>query len=301
MENNERPPYIDRRAFAARTVGAAALAVVSFQRNLFAGASMVLPDGPTGHNMMVVGQKTVYLSHLPMFDKLNPQKTQFATPHRFQVLLEASLTGPSSKPDDTYFKDRAANPTVRMYTLSPEPFVLSTLFLPTIETATRRSFKAGMFRGHLERTGSANILQNVTVTVRRVIHAHEFGVKDVRPAQLEYVLFGKGDELFLSHFISAPPDFDQIVPVKVTGRTFTEQELNQGPRITIPDRKNTSVQRLMEKTDVAAVAKIGKGAGMPIQIQAARELYFEDGELLIPPKFPQTAEEKKAGFTEEMR
>jgi hypothetical protein len=301
MENNERPPHIDRRAFAARTVGAAALAVVSFQRNLFAGASIVLPDAPTGHNMMVVGQKTVYLSHLPMFDKLNPQKTQFATPHRFQVLLEASLTGPSSKPDDTYFKDRAANPTVRMYTLSPEPFVLSTLFLPTIETATRRSFKAGMFRGHLERTGSANILQNVTVTVRRVIHAHEFGVKDVRPAQLEYVLFGKGDELFLSHFISAPPDFDQIVPVKVTGRTFTEQELNQGPRITIPDRKNTSVQRLMEKTDVAAVAKIGKGAGMPIQIQAARELYFEDGELLIPPKFPQTAEEKKAGFTEEMR
>ena len=301
MENNEHPPHIDRRAFAARTVGAAALAAVAFQRNLFAGAGLLLPDAPTGHNMMVVGQRTVYLSHLPMFDKLNSQKTQFATPHRFQVLLEASFTGPSSKPDDTYFKDRAANPAVRMYTLSPEPFVLSTLFQPTIAAPARRSFKAAVFRGHLERTGSANIVQNVTVTVRRVIHAHEFGVKDVKPAQLEYVLFGKGDELFLSHFISAPPDFDQIVPVKVAGRTFTEQELNQGPRITIPGRKNTSVERLTEKADVAGVAKIGTAAGVPIQIQAARELYFEDGELFIPPRFPQTAEEKKAGFTEEMR
>jgi hypothetical protein len=215
--------------------------------------------------------------------------------------MEASLTAPSGNPQQTYFADRQAHPMTRMYTLFPEPFVLSSLFLPTPQTATRRSFRAvTIFRGHGERMGRAKILENVTVTVQRVIHARQFGVNDKKQVQLEYILFGKGDELFLSHFISAPPDFDQILPVTVTGRTFTAQELNQGLRVSIPSRMNTSVQRLMQGDSVAADAKIGTSPSVKIQMKAARELYFEDGELMVPPKFPQTAEEKKAGFSEEM-
>lgn len=301
MANNEHGSHFQRREFLACTFRAAvAFGAVSVGRNPLAAAGVLLPDSPTTHNMMVVGQKTIYLSHLPMFEKLNSEKTEFATPHRFQVLMEASFTAPSANPQQAYFTDRKNNPRTRMYTLSPEPFALSNLFLPTPQTATVRTFMADVFRGHLER-GGRKILPNVKVTVQRVIHAHQFGVKDIKPAKLEYVLFGKGDELFLSHFISVPPDFDQILPVTLTGRTFTEQELSQGPRITIPGRMNTFVQRLMVGDAVAAEAKIGTIAGVKVQVKAAKELYFEDGELMIPPRFPQTAEEKNAGFTEEMQ
>ena len=47
-------------------------------------------------------------------------------------------------------------------------------------------------------------------------------------------MFGKGDELFLAHLITRPPDFDQILSVKVSGHAFTDAELGQGVRIISP-------------------------------------------------------------------
>jgi hypothetical protein len=49
-------------------------------------------DAKNTHNMMVVGTKTVYISHLPMFDAVNTEGTDFTSPHRRQVILEATFT-----------------------------------------------------------------------------------------------------------------------------------------------------------------------------------------------------------------
>ena len=51
------------------------------------GADGAHHDSPNIHNMMVVGQESVFLSHLPMFEALNKDKTEYQTPHRYQVLL----------------------------------------------------------------------------------------------------------------------------------------------------------------------------------------------------------------------
>jgi hypothetical protein len=47
-------------------------------------------DAPNTHNMLVFGEQAVFLSHLPMFGALNKTKTGFRSPHRYQVILEAT-------------------------------------------------------------------------------------------------------------------------------------------------------------------------------------------------------------------
>ena len=298
----EERDHATRRDFMGRAVGVAgALGAALPTRDAFAAQNSLVTDSPATHNMMVFGQSTMFLSHLPMFNKLNAQKTDYATPHRFQVILEASLTAPSGVPQQVYFEDRRSHPETRMYTLRPELFVLDTLFPPDATSEPLRSFPAqGVFRGHLERTGNVQILTGVIVSVQRVIYSHKFAVNDKRAAQLEYIVFGKGDELFAAHLITSPPDFDQILPVRITGRTFTAEELNLGVRISIPSRKNAATARLNRQDRVEGQAKAGVTPVAQVQVEAARELYFEEGELTIPPRFNQTAEEKRAGFTEEM-
>ena len=74
--------------------------------------------GPTDfHGMLVVGEETVYLSHLPMFD--HPH-------HAFQAILEATLTDEGGDPRAVYADDRKQTRT-KVYTLAPEEFFLPDL------------------------------------------------------------------------------------------------------------------------------------------------------------------------------
>lgn len=76
---------------------------------------------------------------------------------------------------------------------------------------------------------------------------------------LEYLLFGKGQELFLAHQIAAPPDFDQVLSVKLDGHPFTDDELAKGVIVAFPGKKNTVAGRL--KAQQRAEGEVTLGAG----------------------------------------
>ena len=124
-------------------------------------------DLPNTHNMMLVGEGAAFLSHLPMFRRdesvpeLNDAKTEYTSPHRFQVILEAVFTREGKDVTATYFSDREKNPKVNMYTVEPAEFVLSRLFTPDSPNPTLRSFRGTVFRGHLERQPNQRILPDV--------------------------------------------------------------------------------------------------------------------------------------------
>jgi hypothetical protein len=241
------------------------------------------------HNMMVVGQQAIYLSHLPMFD----------SEHRFQVILEATLAKGGQSVSKVYVDDRRGHPDVRMYTLKPrDVFVLPRLF--GTNPPPRRSFRGTLFRGHLERDGvQLDRLTGVEVTIKRVIYAQEIGATTqiTRSDTLDYILFGAGAELFLAHRIAQPPDFDQIVGVKVSGHAFTSEELTRGVSIKIPDRGNTPDRRLRAKDKVAAQGHVtGAHMFLPLTVEVTAEFYLEEGELASPATFDQTPLEKAAGF-----
>jgi len=245
------------------------------------------PDHNCGaHNMMLVGEKAVYLSHLPMF----------GMPHQFQVILEATFEKGGKPLSATYLTDRTQHPKVKMYTVAPaEMFVLPRMW--ATDASRRTAFGATVFRGHLERGGEEiKGLTGVDVKIRRVIYARELPTAK-RDEKLSYILFGDGKELFVAHQLSQSPDFDQIVAVEVEGHALTPAELARGVTITIPGRDNQVATRLKEGETATAQQQVA-GAAQPfdVRLRAKRELYFEEGELMQSPSFDSTAEEAKAGF-----
>jgi len=246
-------------------------------------------DDPATHNMLVVGEKTVYLYHLPMFQ----EEGKPPMPHRYQAILEVTFAKQKG-----YLKDRREHPTTKIYTLNPEEFVLPQFVSPGSQHKPLRSFKANtIFRGHLERDDSVPILKEVDVRVKRVIHFQEFDPKARKPPMLEYLLLGKGPELIMAHLITAPPDFDQILTVKITEHAFTNEELAKGVPVVFPATTNATASRLREKQQVAGEITVGNApAPKKIQVEVTREIYFEEGELRVPPDFNTTSAEKQAGF-----
>jgi hypothetical protein len=240
------------------------------------------------HNMMVIGEKSVYLSHLPMFME----------PHNFQVILEATFTSGGRNVQELYTKDRQTHPQTKMYSLSPtDSFELTALFTPT--PPPRKSFKGTVIRGHLERKGNAVIrgLSNVDVSIKRVVYAQELGEGFDKSDTLRYFLFGTRQELFLAHVVAAPPDFDQLLSVKIKNPP-TDEELKRGVSVEMLDRPNIATRRLREGEKVTARGHVtGAHQFLQLEIQAVTEFYFEEGELAtMDGSLAPTPEERKSGF-----
>jgi len=115
--DKHRDPLKDRREFLRRSATAAAglgfLSLGLQAQPLLTGRSPVatlpLLDQPGTHNMLVVGEQTVYLSHLPMFAGFNRRRTDFVSPHRYQVILEATFTDGTNNLTDVYTADRKSH------------------------------------------------------------------------------------------------------------------------------------------------------------------------------------------------
>jgi len=254
-------------------------------------------DFPATHNMLVVGHDSIFLSHLPMFEGMNETKSAFASAHRYQVILQAELSRNGKSVGELYAKDRRGNPGVKMYTLQPEEFVLSRLFTPDAQPKLN-SFKGMVFRGHLERGGQPiDGLTDVSINIKKVVHARMFNPTEGKPDKLTYILFGAGQELFLAHHIAKPPDFDQVLSIKVDGHEVTAEELNRGVEVVFSDRQNVASQRLREGDALSGRGQVtGAHQFVDLRIKAEVELYFEEGELFTSPTMKQTPEEKKSGF-----
>ncbi len=114
---------------------------------------------------------------------------------------------------------------------------------------------------------------------------------------MEYLLFGKGQELFLAHLITVPPDFDQVLSIKVINHQFNDEELAKGIKVVFAGSINSSSARLKEKQQADGEIRVSDNlTSQKIHAVVTREFYFEEGELSIPAKFETTPEEKKGGF-----
>ncbi|MGH8067362.1 MAG: hypothetical protein ACRERE_19450 [Candidatus Entotheonellia bacterium] len=275
------------------TLGSACLLMLLLEANAAPNVNCDKPRHPHPdcgvHNMMVIGEKTIFLSHLPMFQ----------SEHRFQVIMEANVRKDGNSLDGVYAQDRASHSQTKMYTLAPkEIFLLAQVFPGDDRLPRRNTFQGTVFRGHLERGGSPiKGLTDIEVDLTRVVYARELQPDERKSAKLEYILFGRGPELFLAHRITQAPDFDHIVAVKIEAPGFTEAELHRGLMVMIPDRENSAAQRLKANEIVAAQGHVtGAHQFVPLQIEIGVEYYFEEGELSSPASMHQTPLEQAAGF-----
>lgn len=233
------------------------------------------------HGMLLIGEETVYVSHLPMFT---------APPHRYQAILEVTFAAEEGTPHDEYVRDRRESGE-SLYTLVPHNrFVFPELISTTAEQPARQSFPASIYRGHFER-GGVEIL-DVVVTVTRTVHFHELDPDAEALLELEYFLFGKGQELFLAHLITGPPDFDQLLAVKQIDQDFSDEELAEGVRITFPNSEPMLMNSIADRLN----ANQRIMANNNLTIETGEEIFFEESELRVPDFFGQTQAEMRAGF-----
>ena len=226
-------------------------------------------EQPMSHHMVVFGHESVFMSHLAMFS---------VPEHAYQVILEAELTGTGSDPQQIFQQDWAGHPKVAFYTFAPKPFVLSDL-LPTADQPPKATtFSGDLWRNHLEqkKTHPVEIASGVTVNVKNIVCGRRFDVSAPPLSQLEYILFGRGQEVFLAHLITRPPDFDQLIQVTVTP-AFSDDDLSRGHIVTVDGRGNTEDQRIQPSGQASVAATVDTGTtSISMQIDPGTEFYFNN-------------------------
>jgi hypothetical protein len=191
-------------------------------------ATPELPSDFGRHNMFAFGRNILFLSHFP----------SFMAPHDTQLVFEATLEDANGSLQEVWLRERQSHPDQRGYIMKPEAFALSTLYTP--DPPARGSFTATFFRGGDEAIPE---LTDVKVRVTDVVYAKKLD-RSGTFNELRYILFGRADELFLAHLLSRPPDFDQIVSVRLVGLHPDEDELKRRIEVVVPGRTNTVQQRI---------------------------------------------------------
>ena len=227
-------------------------------------------EGTGLHGMLVVGRDTAFFYHLPMF----------MSPHDYQVILEGTLSQPGSDPQRIYREDRKGHPETRVYTFAPVPYLLPDLFPPAPK---RREIQGDLFRGHFERPPEYpekpfKIGTGVDVTIANVVFVKKLLPVSSPPDHLEYVLFGKGRELFLAHRISRRGDFDQVVSVAIKGHQFSDDELRKGILVQFTGKADTSAHRLAKGATVSGTARVSDRS-VAVEVEPQVELYMSERDL----------------------
>ncbi len=233
------------------------------------------------HRMLIIGEETIYVSHLPMWMR----------PHNFQVILEVTFRGPD-QPQASYIDDRKTTGT-RLYTLNPREKWDIRELAPSgpQRLPSRSSFRATIWRNHFESHPVTHpgqrfmIAQDAEVHVENVVYFQELHPRGPGLQDLEYLLFGKGAELFLAHVITHPPDFDQVLSVQVGNHQFTDEDLLQGVRVVFPGRVNTISNKIKEGEQLLGkIQAVGQDAPgiVDLTVAVGIELYVETEELADP-------------------
>jgi hypothetical protein len=299
--NEAQKDKVQRRHFL-KTSTAAALGLAFVGDNLSAiagGSPQTRTPLPAVHNMLIIGMKTIFLYHLPMFSYKG-----FDSPHRYQVIIEATFRAEGRDLQTTYFADRDRNKGFSFYTLNPEKFVLTEL-----RDGSRKSFKGTIFRGHLEKPSGTRIelngVKEVEVDVQKLIYFKEL-IPNARTSlrQIEYILFGSELELFMVHQLTKPGDFDQILSIEDQGQQFSastkKMKLDPYRQVLFP-AGNSILQRIKAGQQIrGAMRPVGleivTTPRLSLNLRAKEEIYLEEGELRTPPEFAPTSTERAAGF-----
>ncbi|MEV4176548.1 hypothetical protein [Nonomuraea sp. NPDC049709] len=234
------------------------------------------------HGMLLFGEDPLYFSHLPMFE--HPA-------HRFQVLMEVDF-----RPDVRETVRRDLKAADGIHTFVPEAFDILDLD-PAAGGGPARTAVAGtIHRGHFERGGTP-IAEGVTARVARVALFERLDPgrhhDDGRP--LTYVCFGRAGGLHLAHVITARPDFDQVLAVRIVPGTVRPGPGPQVPgnvpgedferpvpvtvgRLDMPRRRLVAGD-MVEGSFFLGVSRTGSH-GFTAQVEVVREIYMETGDLV---------------------
>ena len=76
-------------------------------------------------------------------------------------------------------------------------------------------------------------------------------------------------------------------------KSFQSKLSGKGIEVTIPDKSNKANERVQETQQVTGLTQPTGARAIKFKLEADKEIYFEEGELLVPPTFEDTKLDKK--------
>jgi hypothetical protein len=191
-------------------------------------------DFPATHGMAIFGQNQLYFYHLPLFHP----------PHKWQALFVGGIAASDGRP--------FVPPPGVFHTVVPEEFRLVGDLKATLDQRQPFAFLATIVQGHFEPghfepQGRPISAGPVPAHVDRAIMFNRLPAP--RPADLGFLLFGKGAETYLVHLLDEPaespdepPQFDQILHVQVPPGALSDESLAMGVTVIAPGAPYQPVQ-----------------------------------------------------------
>ena len=191
--------------------------------------SHTVNDTANYHGMFMLGQETLFLCHMPMFTKAC---------HMYQMIIEASLP---AEVMSAYINDRRNTPNLVYNLINSDgtPFTLPALAIGEITEYPVDIYQDYSNQGDGE---PLNLLYSgVTLKVERVVYYRHFDFNFSYPENLTYILFGKGNEAHLSHFISKDPDYQHLLTLDRAPNWLASDELQASVHVNFVDLTSGSV------------------------------------------------------------
>lgn len=182
--------------------------------------SQPIKDTPNQHNMFMLGDKTLFVEHMPMFTKED---------HMYQLILRVELP---EKVMQAYRQVRASHP-------GKVPNLVNTqhdlLILPSVSSGDLGRFNVDVYADYDGATATPEELMfsSVPMTVRQVVRARHFDYSFNYPGELTYIMFGRDDEAHLSHYLSRNPDFQHLLTLPVIPSWISAEQLRAGVEINL--------------------------------------------------------------------
>jgi hypothetical protein len=225
-------------------------------------------DMPGTHNFFMFGSKALYVSHMPMFT---------VEKHMYQVILRVTL------PDAVMRGYRARQGPRR----TPWNLVNSEhqYTLPQIKAGTLTSFKVDVYEDYSNADAApvgSPFATNVPLRVDEVVHFRHFDFNIPRPQHLTYLLFGRGGEAHIEHYIARDPDFQHIVTLKSAPAWLSPDQLAASAEISLADVSSvpTRCANPLTKKSYQALFQGRPDARATLDLNGASPVWFSTGNLL---------------------
>jgi hypothetical protein len=167
-------------------------------------------ETPDIHGFVLMGEQLVYGGHLAMF-------TMAA--HRYQVVATFGFSAEAKK---AYVDARHAVPTATFVVVNEEKLLLQKM-------VADRKFTGSILEVVDNDLHNAKpIVSGVPVEIGSVLHNRQFTDDEDYPPKPSYLLFGKGSEAHVTHYMTRKPDYQLLAAVSVTDSQLTSGELEAG-------------------------------------------------------------------------
>jgi hypothetical protein len=237
-------------------------------------------QGPVGssshrgsHGQLVFGEDQVYLHHLP-FLLDGP-----VHPHNFQVLMRVSFVDDADR--QAYLEQRKLRPD-GLFTAVPPTYNQDRFKVAFDNDASGEAFDPVLlFDEHFENDPSPAPFLAAAMTVDEVVQFAELAPHGPTADELRYMIVDHGQEAFLVHLLSSPPDFDQVLKVTLAHEDSGTPEgaLDRGV-LRIVGGSNDEDSRLTAGGTLTCSAHDGtRRLPFDVAVTVEREIYCEAGEL----------------------